>query len=87
MTLNPNFILREIAGQSLLVSIVDSEDSKRLLYLNEIGKDIYLHLREGLFGESLIAALLEEYEVEEAALRADTQEFLATLQSHGVITD
>lgn len=85
MTLNPNFILREIAGQSLLVSFVDGEDSKRLLYLNDIGRDIYLHLREGLFGDALIAALLEEYEVEESALRADVDEFLTTLRSQGII--
>ena len=87
MTLNPNFILREIAGQSLLVSIVDGEDSKRLLYLNGIGTDIYMHLREGLFGEALIAALLEEYDAEETALRADVDEFLATLRSHGIVED
>lgn len=87
MRLNPNFILREIAGESLLVSIVEGEDNKRLLYLNGIGKDIYLYLREGLFGDALIAALLQEYEVEEATLRADVEEFLVTLRSYSVIED
>ncbi len=87
MTLNPNFILRELAGQSLLVSIVDGENNKRLLYLNDIGKDIYLHLREGLFGDALIAALITEYDVEEEALRADVEEFLGTLRSQGIVED
>lgn len=87
MTLNPNFILRELAGESLLVSIEEGEDVKRLLYLNEIGKDIFLLLRQGLFGDALIAALMEEYEVEEAALRADVEEFLGTLRSQGVLKD
>ncbi len=87
MNLNPNFILREIAGESLLVSIVEGEDSKRLLYLNGIGKDVYLHLREGKRDEALIAALMEEYEVDEATLRNDVEEFFGTLRMHGILED
>ena len=87
MNLNPNFILREIAGESLLVSIVEGEDSKRLLYLNGIGKDVYLLLREGKRDEALIAALMEEYEVDEATLRNDVEEFFGTLRMHGILED
>ena len=87
MNLNPNFILREIAGESLLVSIVEGEDSKRLLYLNGIGKDVYLLLREGKRDEALIAALMEEYEVDEATLRNDVEDFFGTLRMHGILED
>ncbi|MBR4308040.1 MAG: hypothetical protein IKT58_00450, partial [Oscillospiraceae bacterium] len=64
MKLSSNFILRRLAGEWLLVSIADGEEVKRLLYLNEIGKDIYTHLQNGLEGQALLDALCEEYDAD-----------------------
>lgn len=85
MNLSPNFILRQLAGEWLLVSIGEGEEVKRLLYLNEIGKDIYTHLQEGLEGQGLIDALAEEYDIDPATLRQDVDEFLQTLRNYKVI--
>ncbi len=87
MTINPNYILRELAGQWILVSIAEEEEHKRLLYLNEIGKDIYTYLERGLEGEALLTALREEYDADPATLQADVAEYLALLQSYQVIMD
>ena len=85
MKLNSKYILREVAGETLLVSLADANSTKRLLCLNELGKDIYLHLQKGLSKEETFVALLEEYDVEPQVLQADLDEFLATLQEYGVI--
>ena len=87
MTINPNFILRELAGEWLLVSICENEEHKRLLYLNEIGKDIYSYLKEGLEGDALLTALSQEYDVDLETLSADVEEYLSVLRSYKVITD
>ena len=87
MTVNPNFILRELAGEWLLVSICENEENKRLLYLNEIGKDIYTYLKAGVEGEALLKALSQEYEVDTETLHADVEEYLSILRSYKVITD
>ena len=87
MTVNPDFVLRELAGQWLLVSIAEDEDSKRLLYLNEIGKDIFTHLQEGLEGDALLTTLQEEYDIDTVTLRTDIEEYLTLLRSYNVITD
>lgn len=87
MTINPNFILRELAGEWILVSICENEEHKRLLYLNEIGKDIYIHLSEGLEGDSLVAALEAEYEADPAVLKQDVEEYLDILRSYNIIMD
>lgn len=87
MTVNSDFILRELAGQYILVSIGENEENKRLLYLNEIGKDIYTHLKNGMEGEALLSALQQEYEADPVTLRADVDEYLALLRSYNVITD
>ena len=87
MTINPDFILREFAGEWILVSIAENEENKRILYLNEIGKDIYSHLQEGLEGDALIAALQEEYEAEADVLQQDVEEFVQILRSYRVVID
>ena len=86
MTVNPQYILRELAGQWLLVSIGE-EENKRLLYLNEIGKDIYTHLSHGLEGAALPTALQEEYETDPTTLSSDVAEYLNLLRTYNVIMD
>lgn len=86
MKLNPKYILREVAGETLLVSLADATAPKRLLCLNELGKDIYHRLEKGLSKEEIFVSLLEEYDVEPQILQADLDEFLATLQEYGVIS-
>ncbi len=87
MTVNPDFILRELAGQYILISIAEEQEHKRLLYLNEIGKDIYVHLCNGLEGELLLSTLQEEYDADPSALRADVAEYLGLLRTYNVIKD
>ena len=85
MKLNPKYILREVAGETLLVSLADVTAPKRLLCLNVLGKDIYSLLQKGLSVEEISAALLEEYDVEPQVLKADLNEFLEALKAYGVI--
>ncbi len=87
MIVNPNFILRELAGEWILVSIGENEENKRLLYLNEIGKDIYTNLQQGIRGEALITALEAEYEADPAVLKQDVEEYLELLRSYRIIID
>ena len=87
MTINPNFILRELAGEWILVSICEDLEHKRLLYLNEIGKDIYTHLKNGLEGDTLLSALSDEYDADPEVLRKDVEEYLDILRSYNVLTD
>jgi len=87
MTVNPQYILRELAGQWLLVSIAEDEENKRLLYLNEIGKDIYTHLSNGLEGDALLTALQEEYDADPDTLSSDVTEYLTLLRTYNVIMD
>ena len=85
MKLNPKYVLREVAGETLLISLADLSTPKRLLCLNELGKDIYACLQKGLSKEEIFAALLEEYEVEAQVLQSDLDDFLVTLKEYGVI--
>ena len=47
MQLNPKYIMREVAGETLLISLLDISAPKKILCLNELGKAIYTLLTEG----------------------------------------
>lgn len=87
MKLNSKYILREIAGETILVSLSDISAPKRLLCLNDLGKDIYVLLQKGLAKDEVLVSLLAEYDVEEDRLRKDLEEFLHTLQQYHVILE
>lgn len=87
MRLNPKYIMREVAGETLLISLEDISAPKRLLCLNELGVNIYSLLRAGKDEEQIVTDLLAEYEVEESCLRADVCEFLQRLLQFGVLME
>lgn len=87
MMIDPNFVLREVAGETLLISLADISETKRLLCLNEIGREIFLLLKQGREEEQIVNALLEKYAVGEDTLRDDVREFLTELERFGVLRD
>ena len=87
MKLNPKYILRDIAGETILISLNDISAPKRLLCLNEMGRAIYNLLKEGNGKDAIIAALLNEYDIDEATLRSDIDEFFSILSEHEVIIE
>ena len=85
MHLNPQFILRTIADEAILISIQDISAPKKLLMLNELGSDIYSLLQEGKSEQDIHEILLQQYDVEASVLENDIQEFLSELIRHGVL--
>lgn len=56
-----------------------------MLSINVLGMEIW-KLCDGRNADSIVAALLEEFEVDEAILRSDVQDFLDDLKKKGFIT-
>lgn len=53
--------------------------------LDEVGSRVWQLLDQGCSGASIVAALLEEYEVDETTLRADVTRLLEELLALGLI--
>ncbi len=86
MEIKREFVLREIAGDMLLVPTGKTAlDLNGMLTLNEAGAEIWKMLPEVKTEEEIISRLLEEYEVEEAELRRDVTAFLDKLRELGII--
>ncbi len=86
MNIKRDFILREIAGEFILVPVADSAlELNGLIMLNEVGRRIWELLPVSENVEALISTLLDEYEVDSETLRADVDEFMKKLQKLDII--
>ena len=71
MKLKSGFILKEMAGECIVVSVDAALDLNGVITLNETAKTIWSCLEKGAEREELIKELLNAYEVDETeAIRA-----------------
>ena len=82
MNVKLDFVLREIAGETLLVPAGKTAlDLNGMLTLNETGAALWRMLPEAADAEALTQGLLQEFEGAPAEqVRADVEEFLARLR-------
>lgn len=85
MRLKEGFVLQDVAGQTVVIPTGDTLDLNMMISLNETGKFLWNRLAKGAEPCELIAALLEEYQVEEATAEAHVTAFLQKLQAHGFL--
>lgn len=74
---NPDFIIREIAGEMLLVPVGNAAKTfQGLAALNETGVFLWKLLQEKLTKEEICDRFAREYELTEEESRKDVEEFL-----------
>lgn len=83
---NSDFVYRRIAGETLLVPIRKAiRDLQSIYSFNETACSLW----EKIDGQRTIAEILEvmeeEFEVDNASLRADTQELIEKLKAIGAL--
>ena len=86
MNVKLDFVLREIAGETLLVPAGKTAlDLNGMLTLNETGAALW-RMPEAADAEALTQGLLQEFEGAPAEqVRADVEEFLARLRELGIV--
>ena len=86
MIIKKELIKRESAGETVLVPVGKAVyDANGLFVMNELGAFLWDRLGEADSVQSLTAAVLEHYEVDEATAKADIEEFLEALRKLDVI--
>ena len=86
MKIKRDFILREIAGDILLVPAGKTAlDLNGMLTLNEVGAEIWKMLPEVEFEEEIVQRLLQEYDAEPAQVREDVSEFMSQLRKLEIV--
>lgn len=88
MRVNPNFILRQIADEYLLIPVGEAAQKiKGLISLTESGYLLYQSLQNGAKKEELVDLLLQEYEVSETVACADVDAFLGKMRFLGLLEE
>ena len=82
MKLKEGFILREVAGETIVIPSGDSLDLNMMISLNETGKVLWECLDKGAEETELVAALLAEYDVDEATAKTHVAAFVQKLKDN-----
>jgi hypothetical protein len=82
MKLKEGFLLREVAGQNVVLPTGDDLDLNMMITLNETAKFLWIRLQEETDEAALVAALLAEYEVDEQTAANCVAAFVAQLKEN-----
>ena len=87
MVINGKFVLREVAGEILLVPV--RETAMRIngvFTLNDVGAIIWKGIEDGVTRERAIESIASGFNVDEKTAAADYDEYVSALLEAGIIT-
>ena len=86
MRLKQEFVLREVAGDHVLIPLAGLTDAfQGIITLNESGVFIWKHIEEGEEEEKIISSMCEEYEVSVEKASKDVKNFIGHLKDLGIV--
>ena len=85
MKIKDGFLLRQVAGQTVVLPFGDELDLNMMITLNDTGAFLWEHLQNETTEEALVKALLAEYDVDEATARQSVSGFVAKLNENGFL--
>ena len=87
MKIKNGFIVREVAGSTVVVPLDPTNTFGNMLKLNGTGKFLWEKLSVDVTLDDLVSALVAEYEIEAVTAKRDTERFLASLRALGALED
>lgn len=85
MKLKDGFLLRKIAGQTVVLPSGGNLDLNMMITLNDTGAFLWEQLFQETDQKALVLALLKEYDVDEARASAAVEDFLHKLEQNGFL--
>ena len=85
MKLKQGFIMREIAGEIIVVPSGDELNLNMMITLNDTGRFLWKHLEIGINMNDLVQAMLEEYDVDEQTARTGAERFVEKLRERNFL--
>ena len=85
MKLKTGFLLRQVAGQTVALPTGGDLDLNMMITLNETATFLWDLLQNDTDEAALVAALLKEYDVDEATAKNCVSTFVKQLNDHGFL--
>ena len=86
MKLKDGFILRDVAGQTVVLPSGKDMDLNMMITLNDTGKFIWQLLETEKTEEELVNAILSEYDVDKVTASVAVSNFIAELKKNEFLT-
>ena len=87
MKLKDGFILREVAGQIMVLPTGEDLDPNMMITLNEVGKFIWQLLENDTDEAAIVAEILKEYDVDKATAETAVSNFIQKLKDNDFLVD
>ena len=87
MKIKDGFILKEVAGNYVVIALEESLDFNKVITVNEVGAFIWNKITEGLDRDCIIADISREYNISEDTATSDFDEFIESLKNVGIAED
>jgi len=85
LKLKTGFILREVAGETVVIPSGSELDLNMMITLNSTGAFLWKRLEKGVTREQLVFDLLAEYEVDKATAETAVDAFIEKLGKNGFL--
>lgn len=86
MKIKSGFILREIAGEYIIVPTGQAAiDFNGLITVNEVGRFLWEELQKETTESELTDRILDEYEIDRETALNDVREFIENLKTSGIL--
>lgn len=86
MKIKKDFVLREIAGEYILIPTGSTtQEFNGLITINDVAAFVWKNIESTESIEELVSMVLEEYDVEEEIARNDISEFVKQLKEADMI--
>ena len=86
MKIRDGFVVREVAGQSIVVALGDATKVfNGMIKLNETGRIIWDMLSAGAQKEEIVERIMGEYEIDRETVEGDVDGFINTLQGAKIL--
>ena len=82
MKIKDGFLLRQVAGQNVVLPVGGDLDLNMMITLNESGAFLWERLQNETTQEALVQALLAEYDVDPQTAADCVAEFIQKLHDH-----
>ena len=87
MKLKDGFLLRNVAGQAVVLPAGGTLDLNMMITLNETGAFLWERLQKETDEAALTAALLGEYDVDELTAQKSVAAFVQKLRDNGFLAE
>lgn len=85
MRLKKGFLLRSVAGRTVVLPDGESSDLHVMITLNDTGRFLWERLETGASAQELKQSLMDRYHIDEALADTDVEAFIKNCNKHGFL--